>query len=76
METIKELEKLKEDLEAQLAFENQRDLKTKENQMYGWNIEYHAGYMQGLAQAITCIILAINVLKKINENTETATAEL
>lgn len=51
------MEKLIEDLEQQLAFENQRTL-THEDEMNGWNSEYQEGYKAGLRQAIACLKLA------------------
>lgn len=47
---------LLEDLEQQLAFEEQRTL-TREDEMNGWNVEYQAGYKDGLRQAIACLKL-------------------
>jgi hypothetical protein len=64
-ETIKVLEQVEEDLQQQITYEKSRNLDTPENRQYGWNIEYHAGFIAGLSQGSACLRLAVSEMKKL-----------
>ena len=54
------LQEIIHDLEAQICYEHQRVL-SMEDKARGWSEEYHAGYIDGITQAVACMRMYNNI---------------